>query len=323
MNRLVSLVFLVTLVWLCGRATATVTSAQISKQLDTIQNLDFDTTLPDAMQQIGKQTGVRIEADPAIWDLLPWGEQTNITAKIRNHTLRDALSAITQKLGLEFALTDEAVELRPMPALRRLGKRATVDEMSVLDMMSRTPINLKSPRLSVHELLAAVDERLIELKSPFAVDDRSADGATEQKISIPRNASIAEALEAMTQQANAAWYPWGKSILVVPKQQQIRTQLAKTLTAHYDNVDVAQVLLELSQRAGVDFLIDPGAYQRIAPQYRKVQLLMDNASVQQALDSIGGYTGLGFEVTEKGVRVWNQYLPAGALPPPTTHPIGK
>jgi hypothetical protein len=83
------------------------------------------------------------------------------------------------------------------------------------------------------------------------------------------------------------------------------------------------VLLELSQRAGVDFLIDPGAYQRIAPQYRKVQLLMDNASVQQALDSIGGYTGLGFEVTEKGVRVWNQYLPAGALPPPTTHPIGK
>ena len=60
------------------------------------------------------------------------------------------------------------------------------------------------------------------------------------------------------------------------------------------------MLLELSQRAGVDFTVDPGAYQKIPAQFRNIQLLLDNASVQQALQSIGGYTGLGFDITDKG-----------------------
>src|SRR3954471_6816769 len=122
--------------FVASSASASVTSALINKALDTQQKLELDTTLPQAMTQIGSMTGVRIEADPAVWDLLPWGEQTNITAKIENHTLREALSAITLKLGLEYALTDEAVELRPMPALRRLGRRSTVQELAALDLLN-------------------------------------------------------------------------------------------------------------------------------------------------------------------------------------------
>jgi hypothetical protein len=299
---------------------ASVTSALINKQLDSVQNLDFDTTLPDAMQQIGNQTGVSLEADPAVWDLLPWGDQTTITAKIRNKTLRQALSDITQKLALEYVLTDEAVEIHPMPALKRLGKRATVDELAVLALMAAHPVNLPTDHPTVHELLEAVDRRLVDLKSPFAVDNRTADSVADQKIAVARNASIAQAMEDMTEQVNAAWYPWGKTILVVPKEEQIRMQLGKTINTRFNDVDVAQVLLELSQKAGVDFSTDPGAYQRIPAQYRKVQLLLDNSTIQQALDSIAGYTGLGFEVTEKGVHVSNQVTLPGD---PTTRGAPK
>ncbi len=302
---------------------ATVTSALIGKQLDSLQTLNLDTTLPDAMQQIGNQTGVRLEADPAVWDLLPWGDQTTITAKIQNKTLRQALSAITQKLALEYELTDEAVEIRPVPALKRLGKRATVDELSLLDLMASQPINLTTVHPTVRELLTAVDGRLVAIKSNFAVDDRAGDKVSAQTISVAKNASIAEALESMTQQANAAWYPWGKTVLVVPKEEQIRTQLTKTITSRFNNVDVAQVLLELSQKAGVDFSIDPGAYQRVPPQFRKVQLLLDNASIQQALDGISGYTGLVFEVTEKGVHVTSQPSPGNDPAAPATRPVSK
>jgi hypothetical protein len=287
-----------------------VTSALINKQLDTLQNLNLDTTLPDAMQQIGNQTGVRLEADPSVWELLPWGDQTTITAKIQNQTLRQTLSAITDKLGLKYELTDEAVEIRPVPALKRLGKRATVDELAVLDLMASQPLNLATDRPTVRELLTAVDKRLAVWKSPFAIDNRTLDAVAVQTLAVPRNASVAEAMEAMTRQVNAAWYPWGKTILVVPKQEQIRTQLMKTITTRFNDVDVAQVLLELSQRAGVEFTTERGAYQRIPAQFRKVQLLLDNATIHQALDSISGYTGLGFEVTETGVHVSSQYTPA-------------
>ena len=77
---------MVLMLLIAADAKATVTSALINKQLDSLQNLKLDSTLPDAMQQIGNQTGVRLEADPAVWDLLPWGEQTEIKANIQNRT---------------------------------------------------------------------------------------------------------------------------------------------------------------------------------------------------------------------------------------------
>jgi hypothetical protein len=299
-----------------------VTSALINKALDSQQKLDLNTVLPDAMDQIGNETGVRIEADPVVWDLLPWGEQTNITAKIENRTLRDALSAITQKLGLQFVLTDEAVELQPMPALRRLGRRSTVQELQALDLLAGTPMNLgNNNRPTVHELLSAVDAKLDDLQSPFDVENRAPDAEQNRHVNIPRNATMAQALEEMSHQTNATWYPWGKSIVILSKQEQVRTQLSKPLTARYNGVDVSQVLLELFQRAGVDFTIDPGAYQRIPANYRGIKLTLDNASIQQALETIGGYTGLGFEVTDQGVHVVNQFIPT--TQPASTRPDGE
>src|SRR5436190_23911963 len=91
------------------------TSALINEQLDKPITLDLNSPLPDAMRAIGQKTGVRIEATPAVWELLPWGDQTNITAKIENTTLREALDAITRKLGLVYVMKDQNIELQPMP----------------------------------------------------------------------------------------------------------------------------------------------------------------------------------------------------------------
>jgi len=300
-------------------AKATVTSALINKQLDTQQNLKLDTTLPDAMQQIGNQTGVRLEADPAVWDLLPWGEQTDIRANIQNRTLRQGLTAITQKLALEFVLGDESVQLRPIPALRRLGRRATVDELQVLDLMTATPLHLDHP--TFRQIVSAVDDKLAALKSPFAIDDRAADAVADQKINVAANTTLADLLEDLCQQTDSAWYPWGRTILIVTKEEQIRSQLNKTLTARYNGVDVSQVLLELFQRAGVDFTVDPGTYQKVPAEFRSIQLLLDNATIQQALESITGFTGLNFDITEKGVHV--SYQAADAPATPATKPATK
>src|SRR5215217_4855941 len=137
--RLIAALVAVTLLASPLLAQNTNTSALINEQLDKLVKLKIDAPLPQAMQQIATDTGVPVRATQNVWDLLPWGEQTKITAKIENQTLRGALQAITRKLGLTFELADEAVELRPLPALRRLGRRATVEELEVLDFLSRTP----------------------------------------------------------------------------------------------------------------------------------------------------------------------------------------
>jgi hypothetical protein len=133
-------------------------------------------------------------------------------------------------------------------------------------------------------------------------------------IFVPRNATMAEALESIAKETALTWYPWGKTILVVPKEEQIRTQLSKTITMRFAGVDVGQVLSELSQRAGVRFEIEPGAIQRVPPDVRNVHLMLDNSSILQALETIAGFTDLGYIVTPRGVYLWNQqYQTPGAL----------
>lgn len=93
---------------------------------------------------------------------------------------------------------------------------------------------------------------------------------------------------------------------MVPKEDQIRNQLTKTVTIRYNGVDVSQVLAELSQTSGVEFTIEPGAIQRIPPEFRTIRLILDNATIKQALENLAGFTGLGYVVNESGVYIWNQ-----------------
>ncbi len=305
LGRRLSIVLLMFL--LVGPALGQNTSALINEALDKICPLDLNVTLPIAMKAIGEQTGVRIEAAPSVWELLPWGDQTTITAKIEGRTLRDALDAIAHKLGLIVVLKDEAVELQPMPALTRLGRRSTVQELSALDLLSSTPIGLAIDHPTVRQLLEAADQKLVDVKSPFAIENRAADSARpDQQVFVPRNASLMDALESLAKETRATWYPWGKSIVIVPKEEQIRNLLGKTISIRYNGVDVSQVLAELSQRSGVEFTIEPGAIQRIPGEFRTIRLVLDNATIKQALENLAGFTGLGYIVNEHGVYVWNQ-----------------
>jgi hypothetical protein len=298
-----------------ARADDNSTSALINQALDKNVSLQLDGVLPTVLKTIEDQTGVRITPSDQVYDLLPWGEQTNIKAKIENQTLRSALSAITHKLGLYWELGQFDVVIKPMPALSRLGRRATVAELQALDLLTTTPLGEHKEQMTVQELVSAIDQKLAAIKTPsLAIQLRSGDPDDAQagtikldtQMNIRRDATLAEALQDMTRQSDATWYPWGKDIVIVPKQQQIRLQLDKTITARYTGQDISKVLDSLSQKAGVPFQVEPGAYQRVPPEYRSIKLDLDNASIRQVLDDIRGFTGLDYVVKPDGIYIWNQ-----------------
>jgi hypothetical protein len=296
------------------------TSALINEQLDKLTTLTIqNATLPAALDTIAKQTGVPIKPASNTYDLLPWGEQTTINAKIENQTLRAALEAITKKLGLQTELKEEYVELQPMPPLARIGRRSTVAELEALDLLASTPLALNTDHPKLQQLLDALDQKLVDLKSPFAIENRLGDKIPADKaIAVARNATMYDALEAIAQQTSGTWYPWGKSVLLVPKEDQIRNQLMKTITIRYDGADVQDVLNELSRRANVDFNFESGAVARIPQQFRTVKLTFDNATIKQALESLASFTGLAYAVNEKGVYIWN---PTSSGTPTARDPI--
>jgi hypothetical protein len=291
------------------------TSALINQALDSQFKWSAkDVALPQAMKEIAARTGVRIEATSQVYDLLPWGDQTTISAQIDNQTLRAALEAMTRKLGLTFVLKDNYVELRPMPALARLGRRANIPELHALDLLASTPLNPPAEQLKVSQLIEALDQRLVELKSSLAVENRLGERVTgDRVISVPRNASMMDALEALAAQTAGTWYPWEKSIVILPKEEQVRNLLNKTISVRYEGVDITQVLSELSQRSGVDFTYEPGAIQRIPTQYRTIpKLVLVDVPIKQALESLAAFTGLGYVANEAGVYFWNATYGYGA-----------
>jgi hypothetical protein len=214
---------------------------------------------------------------------------------------------------LEFDLQEQSIQLRPIPALARLGRRCTVEELQSLDYLSRTEFQSDQLNWTADKLLTAIDSQLA--KSPYAIENRAFDPQDETPVNISRHTTLADALEEISMQTHATWYPWGHSIVVLKKSDQIRMQLAKRITLRTDGQDVSDVLLQLSQHSGLTFQIQPGAIQKISSQFRTIRLTLDNATLEQAMESICGFTGLGYVVTDQGVYIWN-----AAPSAPTTQP---
>lgn len=286
-------------------AAAQSADALINEQLDKLADLELKGPLPASLQAINRHTGVRIEADSSVWDALPWGQQTPLEATIRNQSLRASLDVLTRKLALRWELGEQAVILRPMPALRRIGRRSTVQELEAIDLLASTPAGLNEAAPTLRALVEAVDLKLLELKSPYAVEYRAAGIDADARVNVGRNATLLGAMEAIAEQTRATWYPWGRSIVVISKPDHVRTALNRPIDARYNRVDLAQVLLDLGRRSGVTFTIEPGAVQRIAPEFRTVKLELESATILQALESIAGFTGLSYTITDTGVYVFN------------------
>jgi hypothetical protein len=306
------------------------TSALINEQLDKTVSLRLDGMLPQVLRSIEDKTGVRIVVGDQVYDLLPWGEQTGVKAKVENQTLRNALSAITKKLGLLWELRQFDVMLKPMPALSRLGRRATISELQSLELLRTTTFSNQKNQMTIQALLNAIDKQLAGIKSPsIALDIRSGDPADPQAgyiqpdkvVNVPRDSNLSVVLEDLSRQSDATWYPWGTKIVIVPKQQQIRMLLDKSITAHFDGTDLTRVIDQLSAASGVQFQIEPGAFQRVPTQYRNIRLDLDNATVRQALENIRGVTGLDYVVKPEGVYVWNQNPNSTGSAPAAVDPV--
>jgi hypothetical protein len=296
--------FLIAVVLMSPVLIAEQTSALIAQAMDKQlpkDEIHFGGTLPQVIESFGDMTGVRIEADDSVYDVLPWGDLTTFHADFRHLTLRQALSAICQKLGLQYELEDQSVQLHLLPPLQRLGRRCTVDELQCLDYLTSTPLEAKETNFTAEHLLSVIDSKLA--KSPYDVENRAFTPGDGTPVNVSRRASLLNALEEISIQTDATWYPWGNTIVVLKKSDQIRLQLSRRITVRYDGEDVSNVLLDLAHRSNLDFQIQPGSLQKIPANFRTLRLELDNATVQQGLESIAGFTGLGYAITNNGVFI--------------------
>jgi hypothetical protein len=254
-----------------------------------------------ALEQLGDSTGVPLDFELQTQTYLPYGRETRVDATIRGRPFREALEAMLRPLGLEFEVLPEMVVVKPTPGLRRIGRRATWEELETLEKLYAQPWS--------EELFAG-------LKFQFV--DSSADDAEANRQIIARLAksvgsgSAAEVLDHATHQYGWTWYPQDQHIVVLPNTRQVERQLRNTIVSvRYERISLQEALLDLARRANVTVRMDPNVLASLPPQTaQRFSLAIENASVLQVLEVVAGQTGLAYIIEGESIRLTNNLVPA-------------
>ncbi|MEM8875413.1 MAG: hypothetical protein AAGD32_14285 [Planctomycetota bacterium] len=289
----------------------------VSVQASLDRQLSLNLTaapLEEAIAAIEDAAGIPIRVPVSTYDRLPYGRLTPITLRSENVPLSQVLDALSGRLALVVDRhADGFLQLLPEPALIRLGRRAAPGELALIQHLATSPFEGDLRQLTLVDLLTQLDLALLDQDTRrlpgreatgFHVEIRLADDLLrEQPVSISREMSMLDALEAAAEQSDATWYPWGKTIVVVGDRDHVNWLLDTPIDVRYDGSDLQQVLLDLSRRSAVPFDLAPGLIDRLPPEKRRVRLTAPNVSTRAALEAISAYTGLRYEVTAEGVRI--------------------
>jgi hypothetical protein len=271
----------------------------IHQALDQPTDLEIaDQPIADALAYVGQRTGVSIDIAPAVVEMLPYGAKTTVSATIRGTPLRDGLSALLRPIGLQFAIRGSQIQAEPVPALARLGRRATWEELELLDQLASSTwwggvaeqlrITVEGELLSADDAIGTLRERAGKVGAGTALD------AIEQACAALR----------------WAWIPRGRQVVVMRATDFYRDRLGSTDSFRYVGVPLANVLVDLTHRAGVPLRMEPGVLADLPTQtLNSFTLQAENMPYDQAMELIAGATALAYTVSDEGVWI---YRPEGS-----------
>ena len=181
----------------------------------------------------------------------------------------------------------------------------------MLDLLADVRLDLVDDRPTAAQLLEAVDLKLQDIDEStkqagqpvpgYVVENRLDDAMRERPVFVARDASLADAMEAIHEQTGGTWYPWGDTLAVVAKDVWVNRMLDRRVNLSYDRVDLPTVFQELEAVTGVPFRVEPGTVQRVPEQFRRVRFNSENGTVRDALEQLAAVTGVGYVVAEDGV----------------------
>lgn len=285
--------------------------ALIEEALDQRVQLEIqDRPLTEAFEVVAAETGVEVTVSPWALELLPYGQNTKVSATMRNISLREGLSRLTVPLGLWFEVRERAIEVLPTPALMRIGRQASWDELDTLAA-------LHGQRFQSDP--AAIDQLAHKLQ--FRVG--AVDGWPPLQTAIKQVGAGTgdEVLTLACDSLDWTWYPSGKQITVLPKSGQLRRQLDWPVSIRMTHRKLIEVLQAISQQAGVTVRAEPGAIASLPVQVRNNFMLhIENASGSVACEYVAAATGLGYRIDPDAVVFYHPGAAPSRPQPQDTKP---
>lgn len=251
--------------------------------------------LGEAVDVITKQSGVKIVMAAEVMRFVPEGPETLIhRVDIANIPLRDGLTRLFAPLGMTFRVADDHVDIVPKEALLNLGRAPTWAELDTLAKVSATQPGLNAENLSN-----------LQNRIQFQVPVPDAWNVLARAI---RNVGAGPGDEVLTVACNHLGWAWclaDDHIAVSTFDQQIRRRLKQPVTLRINNRTLFEVMQAVGSAVNIAVRVDPGAMTSLPAQVQKnFSLNVHQQSVEQVLDTISAYTGLGYLLNPDGIMFY-------------------
>jgi hypothetical protein len=275
----------------------------IQKHLDTPVTIDVkNRPIGEVFWKLTQQSKLRFRVHEDTLAALPYGEQTHMDLHVSGATLREALPQILHPHGLTWRLEDGVVQIVPHETLYRMNRRATFDEIQLLGQLLTTRLSASGGDVEPVSLLReACGDGDLALVLPDGLLGEGLDVARRRADQVSP-ASPAAWLDMLCGEGYT-WYLSGDRLTVLPREDQVRRQLQRRISLRYEHARLVTVLLDLARAGDVQLSLSPGALTALPADTRgDFTLMIEEASIAQALEVISGATGLEFSVTAEGIE---------------------
>ena len=248
--------------------------------------------LSEAINVVTEQTGVRVVMSPETMQLTPQGPDTLIQkVDIAQIPLREGLTRLFGPLGMNWVVAGAGVEVVPKEAILCLGRAPTWPELETLSELSAMQPGLDATSLA--KLQARV-----QFQTPLPDAWRTLSDAI-------RNVGAGPGDEVLNVACGGLGWGWclsDRRIVVSPLDQLMRRRLQQPISLRMNNRPLVEVMNAVGAPVNVAVRAEPGALTSLPMQMQKnFSLNVQQQPVEQVLDTISAYTGLGYLVGPEGV----------------------
>ena len=303
----------------------------LQRQLDQPLTLTLQSvTLTEAFRQIATASKVPVQVDPTCYELLPYGDTTRVSIDFKQSKLRDALDEVLIPLALQKTISATGIMIRPSGPLKRIGRKAEWEELKLLkELYSSDDLKIPpaaagtaaAPKFSMAESIRAAMEGRKDLVVIIPGESNGALSPAQERAleqiakQLPMTAY--RALETYCQLTGSYWCvetsdlaggAKGGKVMVMSPRQWIARQLERPIKISRQKQPLEVVVADLSRASGIRFVPSPGLYLAVP----EINLLADDATVLQTLETLAGGTGVAFEVRDDSVLLYHVERGAGA-----------
>ena len=287
--------FLINVSVICFAASSTLfnTRELIEQALDEPTQIKLENVrLADAIDEVTKQTGVRVEMPPDVMRLAPHGAETILRrVDLSGLTLREGLGQLFHPLGMRFVVQDDHVAIEPAEGIACLGRAPTWVELDTLRTLREQSIGTD-------------DGALVWLKNhtQMRVPVEGAWSVLSHAVQNVGSGEGDEILSVATENLGWAWCVEGENLVVEGLQDRHNRKLEKLISIRLNNRPLVDVLSLLGREVGIDIRSEPGVLADLPVGIQKnfsINVVQQPAST--VLEHIAAYTGLGYLVEPNGV----------------------